>query len=147
MSFSTFATVAVTLAVLAVVAAVVTGVLVVARRRQWANSALTVMVVLLVGSTVSALIAATRNESDLARQSHVVLSLAARAERIAHARSGRYTTSVLHLWHISPRLAAQMRLDGARLSAQTRRSAHTVRLHVFLGAYNPPALILRASAR
>ncbi len=147
MSFSTFAAVAVTLAVLAVVAAVVTGVLVVARRRRWANSALTVMVVLLVGSTVSALIAATRNESDLATQSHVVLSLAARAERITHARSGRYTTSVAHLWHISPRLAAQMRLDGARLSAQTRRSTRSVRLHVFLGAYNPHGITLYAIAR
>ena len=147
MTFSTFATVAVTLAVLAVLAAVVTGVLAVARRRPWAHSTLAVMVVLLVGSTVSALIAATRNENDLAGQSHTVLSLAARAERITHARSGRYTRSVIHLWHISPRLAAQMRLDGARLSAQTRQSSHSVRLHVFLGAYNPPAITLHAIAR
>lgn len=147
MSFSTFATVAVVLAVLAVLAAVVTGVLVVARRRGWANSALRVMVVLLVGSTVSALITATRNESDLAKQSHVVLSLAARAERITHARSGRFTTSVAYLWRLSPRLAAQMRLDGARLSAQTRRSTRSVRLHVFLGAYNPQGITVHAIAR
>jgi len=147
MSFSTFATVAVTLAVLAVAAAVVTGVLVVARRRQWAGSALTVMVVLLVGSTVSALAAATRNESDLATQSHVVLSLAARAERITHARSGRFTTSVVHLWRVSPALARQTRLVGARLSAQTRRSAGSVRLHVFLGAYNTPGITVHAIAR
>ena len=147
MSFSTFATVAVTLAVLAVVAAVVTGVLLVARRREWANSALTVVVVLLVGSTVSALIAATRNERDLATQSHVVLSLAARAERITHARSGRFTTSVAHLWRVSPALARQTRLVGARLSAQTRRSTRSVRLHVFLGAYNPPGITVHAIAR
>jgi len=147
MTFSTFATVAVTLAVLAVLAAVVTGILVVARRRPWAHSALAVMVVLLVGSTVSALIAATRNESDLSTQSHVVLSLAARAERITHARSGRFTTSVLHLWRVSPALARQTRLVGARLSAQTRQSTRSVRLHVFLGAYNPPAVTLHAIAR
>jgi hypothetical protein len=147
MTFSTFATVAVTLAVLAVLAAVATGVLVVARRRRWAHGALTVMVVLLAGSTLSALTAATRNENDLAGQSRTVLSLAARAERITHARSGRYTTSVVHLWHVSPRLAGQMRLDGASLSAQTRHSTRSVRLHVFLGAYNPPAITLHAIAR
>ncbi len=147
MTFSTWATVAVTLAVLALVAAAATAVLVVTRRRRWAHSALAVMVGLLVGSTASALLAATRNENDLAGQSHTVLSLAARAERIMHARSGLYTSSVIHLRHISPRLAAQMRLDGARLSARTREGNRSVRLHVFLGAYTPTTTTLHTIAR
>ena len=104
--------------------------------RRWSTSE---------GATPSG--AATRNESDLATQSHVVLSLAARAERITHARSGRFTTSVVHLWRVSPALARQTRLVGARLSAQTRRSAGSVRLHVFLGAYNTPGITVHAIAR
>ncbi len=147
MSYSTLATVAISLAFVAVAVAVAAAIRVRARRRHWADGALALMVVLLAGAAASAFVAAAQSEHDLQMRTRRVLSLAASAERAAHTRSGRYTTSVAHLERLSPALAAEMRLDGAHVNVDARARTDSVRLHVSLGSGNPAALTLRSGAR
>jgi hypothetical protein len=146
MSFSTLATVAVGLALMAIGVAVVAGILVCLRRREWANGAFVLMAVLFVAATASAFGAAARSGSDLQLETRAVLSLAASAERAAHTRAGRYTTSIARLQRISPALADQISLVGANLSAETQARARRVRLRAQIGASKPAVLVLHFRA-
>jgi hypothetical protein len=147
MSFSTLATLAASLAFTAIVVAVIAGMLYRVRRREWANGAFVLMVVLFAAATASAFGAAARSENDLQVESRAVLSLAAAAERIAHARSGRYTTSIARLQRISPALARQISLDSAHVSTGAGALNRRVRLRVWIGAAQPAVLTLRFRAR
>jgi hypothetical protein len=147
MSFSTLATVAVGLALVAVTIAGLAGILVRLRRREQANRAFALVVVLFAAATASAFGAAARSGSDLQVETRAVLSLAASAERIVHARSGRYTVSIAYLERISPALADQISLDAAHVSAGPRAPIRRVRLRVWIGASKPAVRVLTAIAR
>jgi folylpolyglutamate synthase/dihydropteroate synthase len=147
MSFSTLSTVAVGLAFLAMTVAVIAGILVCLRRRERANRALALAVVLFAAATATAFGAAARSGNDLQVETHAVLALAASAERTAHARYGRYTTSIARLERISPALADQLSLDAAHVSAGARALTRRVRLRAWIGASTPASLELRFGAR
>jgi hypothetical protein len=147
MSFSTLATVAVGLALVAVTVTGLAGILVCLRRREQANRALTVVVVLFATATASAFGAAARSGNDLQVETRAVLSLAVSAERTVHARSGRYTTSIANLERISPALADQISLDAAHVSAGPRAPIRRVRLRVWIGASRPAVGVLTSRAR
>jgi hypothetical protein len=146
MSFSTLATIAVGLAFVAMAAAVVAGILVRLGRREWANRAFALVVVLFVAAAASAFGAAARSGHDLQVETRTVLSLAASAERTAYERSGRYTTSIARLERISPALARQISLDGAHVSAGPRAPTRRVRLRAWIGASKPAGLVLSVRA-
>ena len=147
MSYSTLATASVSLALLAIAVAVAWAILRCLRRRKWADRALTVMLVLLAGGAACSFYAGVESRYDLQDQAHRVISLAASAERVALARSGRYTTSVAGLSRLSPALAADMRVDGAKVTVVRASRAGSVRLRVTLGYGSVTRLTLRPGAR
>jgi hypothetical protein len=133
MSYSTLATVAISLALMAIAVAVVSGILLAARHRRWAEGALKVTVALFVGGAAFAFLAAAEGDQDLQAQARRTLALAASAERVALTRSGRYTTSVTTLQRLSPALAAEIRNQGATVRVERNRATGGVRLRVSLG--------------
>jgi hypothetical protein len=147
MSFSTLATVAVGLALAGVTVAGLAGILVCLRRREQANRAFGLVLLLFATATASAFGAAARSGNDLQVETRAVLSLAASAERTVHARSGRYTTSIADLERISPALADQISLDAAHVSAGPRAPIRRVRLRVWIGASTPAVRVLTSRAR
>jgi hypothetical protein len=147
MSYSILATASVSLALLAIALGVAWAVLRCFRRKRWADRALTLMLVLLAGGAACSFYAGVRSRYDLQSQARRVISLAASAERVAIARSGRYTTSVARLWQLSPALAADMRINGARVSVERPSRAGSVRLRVTLGYGSLTWLTLRRGAR
>jgi multisubunit Na+/H+ antiporter MnhF subunit len=147
MSYSTLATASVSLALLAIALAVAWAILRCLRQRRWADRALTLMLVLLAGGAACSFFAGVESRDDLQTQARRVISLAASAEQVALARSGRYTTSVAGLWRLSPALAADMRVDGARVTLARGSRDGSVRLRVTLGYGSLTRLTLRPGAR
>jgi multisubunit Na+/H+ antiporter MnhF subunit len=147
MSYSILATASVSLALLAIVLAVAWAILRCLRRRRWADRALTLMLVLVAGGAACSFYAGVRSRYDLQSKARRVISVAASAERVALARFGRYTTSVASLWRLSPALAADMRIDGARVNVIRASRAGSVRLRVTLGYGSITRLTLRPGAR
>jgi len=147
MSFSTLASVAIGLALVALTVAGLAGILVCLRRREQANRAFALVVVLFAAATASAFGAAARSGNDLQVETRAVLSLAVSAERTVHARSGRYTVSVAYLERISPALADQISLDAAHVSAGPRAPINRVRVRVWIGASAPALRVLTSRSR
>src|SRR5450631_4814159 len=107
MSYSILATASIVFALLALALAGTTVLLIILRRRPWAHTTMTALLVVLGVGAVSAFFAGVEGQSDLQRQSRQVASMAAAAERAAHAQTGQYTNSVAHLPRLSPALATK----------------------------------------
>lgn len=133
MNYSTLSTASISLAFVAVAVALAAAILTCIRRKRWANAAVTLAVVLLLGAGASSLLAAHESQRDLQAQTYQVLSLAASAERATDAQSGRYTFSIARLERLRPALALEIRDDGASVQATINRRARSVRLRASLG--------------
>ncbi len=133
MSYPTLVTVSVVLALLAAAVAGVVAVLALARRGRWRDRGIGVVLPLLVGAALSGFLASAEGDHDLQRQARRVLSLAAKAERIEHARVGHYTTSAVHLSRLSQALGIEIRDDGASVLAVAGRFDRHLRLQASLG--------------
>ena len=133
MSYPTLVTVSVVLALLAAAVAGAVAVLTLGRRRRWRDRGIGVILPLLVGAAMFGFLASAEGDHDLQRQTRLVLSLAARAERTEHARFGHYTASPIELSRLSPELGSEIRDDGAWVVAVVGRFGGLLRLQASLG--------------
>jgi hypothetical protein len=145
MNYSTLSTAAIGFALVALTVAGAAAILACLRRRQWADRALTLTVVALIGAAASALLAAGESQRDLQAPARRVLSLAASAERSMDARSGRYTYSIARLERLSPALAFEIRDEDASVQASINARTRSVRLQGSLGFGTIAELTLRSA--
>jgi hypothetical protein len=146
-SYRTFATVSIVFALAAVAVCAIAVILLCVRRRSWAQKALALVLVSLGAAAGSAFAASAESQRALEEQAHQVLALSAAAERAAHARSGRYTTSIASLARLRRGLLPELLDNGATVQARTAAGGSVAHLNSSLGFGVSARLTLRASRR